>query len=47
MSKLVFLELVNNIKVREYKRLVENGIPLHSIYRGVIYEIDVELEDLN
>ncbi|CAD8139664.1 unnamed protein product [Paramecium octaurelia] len=47
MSKLVFLELVNNIKVREYKRLTENGIPLHSLLRGVIYEIDVELEDLN
>lgn len=46
MSRLCLAELVKSVTVREYKKLTENGRPLHSGLRGVIYEIAIELEDL-
>lgn len=46
MSKLLMLELVNKIIVTEHKRLHQNGIPLNASLRGVIYQVEIVLEDL-
>lgn len=46
ISKLLLIELVSKVSVTEYKKLHENGISISPHQRGVIYDIDIVLEDL-